>query len=90
MGTLPAGILGLFLKDKIELISNNIKIIGIALLITSCALFLIKDEKGQKDKTNITILDNFKSNYTEAPYIREEMLRNLKICAPSNIFMSRK
>lgn len=41
-------------------------------------------------KTNITILDNFKSNYTEAPYIREEMLRNLKICAPSNIFMSRK
>ena len=58
LGTLPAGILGLFLKDKIELISNNIKIIGIALLITSCALFLIKDEKGQKDKTNITILDS--------------------------------
>ncbi len=57
IGTIPAGILGLLLKSKIELISSNVKIIGIALLITSCALFIIRDFKGKKDKTEITMLD---------------------------------
>ena len=41
-------------------------------------------------KTNITILDNFKNNYTQAPFIREELLNNIKVCAPSDVFMNRE
>lgn len=43
LATIPAGIFGLLFKDKIEALSGNIKLIGIALLITCLALFLIKD-----------------------------------------------
>lgn len=57
IATIPAGILGLIFKDKIDLLSNNIKLIGIALLITSCALFLIKDESGYKQKDSISYQD---------------------------------
>lgn len=58
IGTIPAGIAGLLLKDKIDLISDNVKLIGIALLITATALFLIKDSKGKKEKKEITIFDS--------------------------------
>ncbi len=57
IATIPAGILGLIFKDKIDYISNNIKLIGIALLITSFALFLIKNEIGYKDKNKINYKD---------------------------------
>lgn len=57
IGTIPAGIAGLFLKDYIDKISNNVKLIGIALLITGIALFLIKDAKGKKEKKEISIID---------------------------------
>ena len=57
IATIPAGILGLIFKDKIDMISGNIKLIGIALLITSFALFLIKDETGVKDKNKISFLN---------------------------------
>ena len=57
IATIPAGILGLIFKDKIDMIPGNIKLIGIALLITSFALFLIKDETGVKDKNKISFLN---------------------------------
>lgn len=57
LGTIPAGIVGLILKDTIESISGNVKIIGIALLITALALFIIKDFKGKKEKKEMTIMD---------------------------------
>lgn len=57
IGTIPAGLFGLIFKDKIDAISNNVKLVGIALLITALALFLIKDMKGKKEKDKITILD---------------------------------
>lgn len=57
IGTIPAGLLGLFLKDKIEALSSNVKIIGVALLITAFFLFLIKDMKGKKDDSDITYKD---------------------------------
>lgn len=59
IGTIPAGIFGLILKDKIDLLSNNVKLIGIALLITSILLYLIHDFKGIKGKKDITIKDAF-------------------------------
>ena len=57
IGTIPAGLFGIIFKDKIDLISNNVKLVGIALLITAFALFLIKDIKGKKAKKEITIKD---------------------------------
>lgn len=59
IGTVPAGMFGLIFKDKIDSLSGNVKIIGIALLITACALFLIKDMKGKKEKHQISYFDAF-------------------------------
>lgn len=58
IGTIPAGLFGVIFKDKIDLISNNVKLVGIALLITALALFLIKDFKGKKEKKEISIIDS--------------------------------
>lgn len=57
VATVPAGIIGLIFKEKIELISGNIKLIGFALIITALSLYLIKDIKGKKDKKDITFKD---------------------------------
>lgn len=59
LATIPAGVFGLLFKDKIDSLSDNVKIIGIALLITACALFLIKDMKGKKEKHEISYFDAF-------------------------------
>ena len=61
IGTIPAGLLGIFLKDKIDLLSSNVKLVGFALIITAIALFLIKDFKGKKEKKQIT--KQIKRNY---------------------------
>lgn len=58
IGTIPAGLFGFIFKDKIDMLSNNVKLVGIALLITSVALFLIKNLKGKKEKNDITIKDS--------------------------------
>lgn len=58
IGTIPAGLFGIILKDKIDAVSDNVKLVGIALLITALALFLIKDFKGKKEKNEITIFDS--------------------------------
>ena len=57
IGTVPAGIIGLIFKEKIDIISNNIKLVGIALLITAISLYLIKDITGKKDKKDLNIKD---------------------------------
>ncbi len=57
IGTIPAGLLGLFLKNWIEDQLVSVKIIGAALLITAFFLFLIKNLKGRKDDSDITYLD---------------------------------
>ena len=57
VGTIPAGLLGLLLKDKIELISENVKYVGIALLVTALALFIVKNKNGTKDENEITYKD---------------------------------
>lgn len=57
IGTIPAGLAGLLLKDYIDKLSDNVKLIGVALLITAVALFLIKDFKGKKGKKDISVKD---------------------------------
>lgn len=61
IATIPAGITGLLLKDTIEsVLSNNIKIVGVSLLITALFLYLIKDIKGSKGEVDITYKDSIK------------------------------
>ena len=56
LGCIPAGLMGLVVS-KLELfakIENNIKIVGISLLITALLLFIIRNFKGQKGDFDIT------------------------------------
>ena len=57
IGTIPAGLFGVLFKNQIDSLSNNVKLVGMALLITAFALFLIKDFKGKKSKKNISVKD---------------------------------
>ena len=54
---IPISIIGLLLKDYIELKLNNIKIIGISFIITSLMLFIIKNKKCNKNIYDISFKD---------------------------------
>lgn len=56
IGSIPVGIAGLLLKEKIEAFSS-VKMAGIALYITAIALFLVRNIKGSKKDNEITYLD---------------------------------
>lgn len=58
LGSIPVGIIGFTCKDLIEEKLNNIKIIGIAFLITSLFLFLVRNISGTKKEKNLSILDS--------------------------------
>lgn len=58
LGSIPVGIVGFIFKDVIEDKLNNIKIIGIAFLITSLFLFLVRNIKGNKSDKDLSILDS--------------------------------
>jgi len=55
IGSVPAGIAGLLLKDKIESVLGGVKIVGFALLVTALFLFLVKDYKGKKNDSSISV-----------------------------------
>ena len=57
LGCIPAGIAGLFVSyfDLFDKIENNIKIVGISLIITSILLFIIRNFKGKKDDNKVGI-----------------------------------
>ena len=59
VGSIPAGIIGVLFKDFIEDKLGNIKILGIAFLITALLLFLVRKLKGIKKEKDITYLDAF-------------------------------
>lgn len=59
VGTIPAALLGLFVKDFIEEHFTT-KLVGLMLIITSILLFMIKDIKGKKEKQDMTVLDALK------------------------------
>ncbi len=58
LGSIPVGIIGLLFKDTIEEKLNNVKIIGIAFLITSLFLFLVRNIKGKKTDKDLSIKDS--------------------------------
>ena len=57
LGCIPAGLLGLVVSyfDLFDKIKNNIKIVGISLIITSILLFLIRNFKGKKGDKEIGV-----------------------------------
>lgn len=59
IGTIPAGIMGLVVTkfDIFEKLDENIKFVGVTLLITALFLFMIRNIKGKKDNNDITIKD---------------------------------
>lgn len=59
IGTIPAALLGLFVKDFIEEHFTT-RLVGLMLIITSILLFMIKDIKGKKEKQDMTVLDALK------------------------------
>ncbi len=59
IGTIPAAVFGLFIKDFIEKYFTT-KLVGLMLIITSILLFVIKDIKGKKEKKDISVLDAIK------------------------------
>lgn len=61
IGTIPAGIVGLIITklNMFNYLENNIKLVGITLLITALFLFLIRNSQGIKDKKNISFYDAF-------------------------------
>lgn len=58
LGTIPAGVLGVLFQDDIEaFFANNIYTIGIALIVTGIALWLIRDLRGRKQDNDLTWKD---------------------------------
>ena len=65
IGTIPAVIFGLFIKDFIE--NNfNTKLVGLMFIITSLLLYMIKDIKGKKEKKDIKCIDALKIGLFQA------------------------
>lgn len=59
IATIPAGIMGLIVTKLgiFDILEENVKFVGITLLITAFFLFLIRNIKGQKEKNDITLKD---------------------------------
>lgn len=57
VGCIPAGIVGLIVSklDLLEKIDENVKIVGISLIVTSILLFLIRNIKGKREDKDITL-----------------------------------
>lgn len=59
LATIPAGIMGLVVTKlgMFDFLEENIKFVGVTLLITAFFLFLIRNIKGKKEKKDITLKD---------------------------------
>lgn len=57
LGCIPAGLIGVFVSyfDLFKTIEENIKIVGLSLIITSILLFIIRNFKGKKEDEKIGI-----------------------------------
>lgn len=57
VGTIPAVIIGLLFKDQIEEIFASVRTVGIALLFTGVALWLIRNLRGRKLDNDLSFKD---------------------------------
>ncbi|WP_277673941.1 undecaprenyl-diphosphate phosphatase [Piscibacillus halophilus] len=67
VATIPAGLLGVLIEDHIDsIIGHNIKVVGITLILTGIALWIIRNLKGFKTDDEITIKDAFMVGIAQA------------------------
>lgn len=59
IATIPVGVMGIIAtkSDMFKVLDENIKFVGITLLITALFLFLIKNKKGSKSDNEVTLKD---------------------------------
>ncbi len=57
IGSIPVGIGGILFKDNVDKFQENLKLLGIAFLITALALFLVRNANGNKKDQDITYKD---------------------------------
>lgn len=59
IASIPAGIMGLVVTKLglLDFLEENVRFVGLMLIVTSLFLYLIKDFKGTKKKENITLKD---------------------------------
>lgn len=57
IATIPTGIIGLLLEDYISSKLSTVAIVGITLLITGLALWIIRNLQGNKNDSDITVKD---------------------------------
>ncbi|WP_174730860.1 undecaprenyl-diphosphate phosphatase [Mesobacillus harenae] len=57
IGTIPAGVIGVLYEDFIDAHLASIKTVGITLLVTGLALWLIRNMRGGKSDADMTIKD---------------------------------
>ena len=57
LGCIPAGLMGLVVSklDLFEKIENNIKVVGISLIVTAILLFIVRNFNGKKDDSKLGI-----------------------------------
>lgn len=66
VGTIPAGLIGLLFKDHIEAVFSSAKMIGITLLITGAALWLIRNLRGVKRDGDLSFKDSLIVGFAQA------------------------
>lgn len=66
IATIPAGVIGVLLGDFIEDKLKGIKVIGIALIVTGFALWLIRNLRGRKTDKNIRLKDAIIIGFAQA------------------------
>lgn len=57
VGTVPAGVLGILFEDWISETFKSVKMVGITLIITGIALWVIRNLRGYKNDADITFKD---------------------------------
>ena len=57
LGSVPVGIAGVLFKDKVDALSGNMTLLGIAFMFTALLLFLVRKSNGKKEDYDITYKD---------------------------------
>ncbi|MCQ6274977.1 undecaprenyl-diphosphate phosphatase [Bacillus sp. V3B] len=66
IGTIPAGVIGLLFEDIISDQFRGVAPIGVALLVTGLALWMIRNLKGRKSDRNLTVKDAIIVGFAQA------------------------
>lgn len=66
VGTIPAAVLGILFDDFISTVLKGVKIVGVTLLITGVALWLIRKMEGYKGEKKMTVKDALIVGFAQA------------------------